>query len=207
MRSVSPTVTGGPPLATQQRGTITTWHDDKGYGFITPADGSPPIFFHISGLVGSQPRPAEQVVVTYSLTTAADGRTRAVQVQAVTASSPPYGSVVLGIVSSFFLLLIVTTLIVPLPVGILALYGVSSVVTYGLYAIDKGNAIQGQWRVPELTLHLFELVGGWPGALVGQVYQRHKTVKAAYQSVFWGIVGVHIVGLIGYVTLKLLGSR
>ena len=84
-------------MATQQRGTITTWNDDKGYGFITPADGDRPIFFHVSGLVASQPRPTEHVVVTYTVTTTADGRVRAVEVRAVSATTRQYGVSSLGL--------------------------------------------------------------------------------------------------------------
>jgi uncharacterized membrane protein YsdA (DUF1294 family) len=42
--------------------------------------------------------------------------------------------------------------------------------------------------VPEATLHLAELLGGWPGAFLAQRRLRHKCSKASYQIVFWGIV-------------------
>ena len=37
-------------------------------------------------------------------------------------------------------------------------------------------------------LHMLEALGGWPGALVGQRWFRHKTRKARFQGVFWAIV-------------------
>ena len=48
-----------------------------------------------------------------------------------------------------------------------------------------------QWRTPESTLHLLELLGGWPGGLVAQQVFRHKTRKFSYQLTFWCIVGLH----------------
>ncbi|WP_153605141.1 DUF1294 domain-containing protein, partial [Pseudomonas aeruginosa] len=44
---------------------------------------------------------------------------------------------------------------------------------------------------PGVRLHLFELLGGWPGALVAQQVFRHKTRKLSFQLVFWGIVLLH----------------
>lgn len=58
---------------------------------------------------------------------------------------------------------------------------------------DKRSARAQTWRTPEGTLHLLELLGGWPGAFLAQRWFRHKTVKASYQAVFWLIVGLHQV--------------
>ena len=69
-----------------------------------------------------------------------------------------------------------------------------SVLTFVLYAIDKGRAVRGKWRITETMLHGCELLGGWPGALVAQQALRHKNRKAGYQVVFWLIVLVHVVG-------------
>jgi len=57
--------------------------------------------------------------------------------------------------------------------------------------IDKCQAEKDRWRIPEKTLHLFELLGGWPGAFLAQRVFRHKTSKPGYQIVFWLIVLVH----------------
>jgi len=48
--------------------------------------------------------------------------------------------------------------------------------------------------VSERTLHLFELAGGWPGALIGQQLFRHKRSKGSYMRVFWVIVLLHAGG-------------
>ena len=198
-------------MTTQHRGTITTWKDDKGFGFITPDDGGNPVFFHISGLVERQTRPAEQVVVVYTLSQDERQRMRAINVRFVTKNAvqkdahPERLSTVI-VVSFFFLLLLLGTWIIPLPPWIFVLYGISSSITYGLYALDKVRAQRREWRISENTLHLLELAGGWPGALLAQEYKRHKTVKTSYQLIFWFMVGGNLVLLIGYSVLLLTQS-
>jgi uncharacterized membrane protein YsdA (DUF1294 family) len=56
---------------------------------------------------------------------------------------------------------------------------------------DKRKSLTRQWRTPERTLHLLELLGGWPGGLVAQQVFRHKTRKLSYQVIFWSIVALH----------------
>lgn len=73
----------------------------------------------------------------------------------------------------------------------LALYLVASVVTFLLYRHDKQRARDKGWRVPERVLHLGELLGGWPGALIAQQRFRHKTVKVRFRLVFFAIVALH----------------
>ena len=68
-------------------------------------------------------------------------------------------------------------------------YGlVLSAITYWRYACDKRRAEEGEGRVSEAQLHLLELLGGWPGALLAQRRLRHKCSKGGYQIVFWLIV-------------------
>lgn len=70
-------------------------------------------------------------------------------------------------------------------------YALASLVSFVQYWNDKASALKGRWRTAESTLHLVELLGGWPGALLAQQCFRHKTRKASYQLVFWVIVSVH----------------
>jgi uncharacterized membrane protein YsdA (DUF1294 family) len=73
-----------------------------------------------------------------------------------------------------------------------AVYLCMSLVTFALYAADKRRARRGEWRISEATLHLAELLGGWPGALLAQQVLRHKRRKGAYLFVFWLIVAAHV---------------
>lgn len=68
-----------------------------------------------------------------------------------------------------------------------------SIVTFTLYAMDKRQAQQGGQRESESHLHLLELLGGWPGAFLGQHLLRHKSSKVSYQFIFWLIVLLHQV--------------
>ena len=74
---------------------------------------------------------------------------------------------------------------------VLAAYALMSAVAFGLYGLDKQRAARREWRVTEGTLHLIELLGGWPGAIVAQRVFRHKWRTAPYMIVFWAIVSVH----------------
>jgi uncharacterized membrane protein YsdA (DUF1294 family) len=64
------------------------------------------------------------------------------------------------------------------------IYFSASLVSFALYAKDKKAAKKGAWRVQENTLHLSALVGGWPGAILGQQLLRHKTQKTSFRLVF-----------------------
>ena len=79
-------------------------------------------------------------------------------------------------------------------------YGLLSLITYAVYALDKAAARQGRRRVPERRLHLLALLGGWPGALLAQQHLRHKTSKTRFLLLFWLTVGINISAFI------LLGS-
>ena len=71
-----------------------------------------------------------------------------------------------------------------------------SLVTFLAYALDKSAAEAGRWRTQESTLHLFGLVGGWPGALLAQQLLRHKSGKREFQTVFWMTVMLNCAALV-----------
>ncbi len=64
-------------------------------------------------------------------------------------------------------------------------YVVLAVFTLGLYAWDKRAAMQARSRIPEQTLHLLALSGGWPGAMLARPLFRHKTRKQPFTGIFW----------------------
>lgn len=86
----------------------------------------------------------------------------------------------------------------------LGLVAVTSVISFAAYGLDKRRAAVGGRRVPERTLHLLALLGGWPGAILAQRQFRHKTRKVSFLIVFWAVVVVHLA-VVGAVAYTLLG--
>ncbi len=81
----------------------------------------------------------------------------------------------------------------------------SSLIAFVAHGRDKRAARLGRRRTPERTLHLLELIGGWPGALLAMMIFHHKTRKASYFLVTALIVLVWIVvGML--VARSILGS-
>ncbi len=71
-------------------------------------------------------------------------------------------------------------------------------VAVGLVLIaDKAAARAGSRRVPERTLHLLALAGGWPASAVVQRLVRHKTRKGGFQVVFWFCAAAHCAAVYG----------
>jgi uncharacterized membrane protein YsdA (DUF1294 family) len=63
-----------------------------------------------------------------------------------------------------------------------------NVITFLFYGYDKRQSRSHKARIPEIILHLLALLGGTPGALLGQLSFRHKTKKPSFQIVFLAIV-------------------
>ncbi|CAM6206250.1 DUF1294 domain-containing protein [Enterobacter cloacae] len=51
-------------------------------------------------------------------------------------------------------------------------------------------------RIPEVTLLVFGVVGGWPGAIMGQQIFRHKTQKQPFKTWFLMSVVVSILATV-----------
>lgn len=190
-------------MSVRRHGTLKKWNDDRGFGFIEPNEGPPQIFVHVKAYGARAERPKVNERVTFDVETTADGKTRAVNVRLLGATSeakPASSPALLAIP----LLLIGAAALVPiLPVlGIPALaYVVMSLICYQAYREDKSAAQTGNWRVSEGTLHMLSLLGGWPGALYAQRRLRHKTLKASFQTAFWVTVMLNVAGLLWLIAM------
>ena len=170
-------------------GRITEWNDDKGFGFVVPNGGGDRAFVHMSELQRGARRPVVGDLVSYQPVADARGRLQAKSVRhagerireplkpsrlpRATIGIAALAAVIAGMLAGF------------VPLELAAVYVVASVITWAMYAMDKAAAGRGAQRVPEKTLHLLAVFGGWPGALVAQQQFRHKTIKASFQQVFW----------------------
>lgn len=88
-----------------------------------------------------------------------------------------------------------------LPSAVLWLYLGASAAAFIAYAHDKSAARNRHWRVPERTLHVLALVGGWPGAIAAQRFLRHKSKKPSFQVVFWTTVVLNSAALGWFISL------
>ena len=172
------------------KGKLTTWNEEKGFGFITPMAGGKQIFIHIKAFSNRNRRPVVGQIVTYTQSSDKQGRPRAIKATLTGDRLPEKtkrsnGSLSI-IVAIFFLVIVgISVFSTKIPIHILVLYMAASLLTFIMYALDKSAAQDGAWRTQENTLHLLSLAGGWPGALIAQQKLRHKTQKQSFRSVFW----------------------
>ncbi|MDG2032021.1 MAG: DUF1294 domain-containing protein [Phycisphaerales bacterium] len=55
-----------------------------------------------------------------------------------------------------------------------------SLLAFIVFGVDKRAARKGRRRVPERRLHLLELLGGFPGALLAILLFHHKSSKPRF---------------------------
>jgi len=187
---------------TFENGKISSWNDNKGFGFITPKPGGKSIFIHINDFSKKHKRPMQGLPVNYKLSTDSKGRRCAIDVYPERGHKKVKKSdrqLLFSVFLSIIFLCVVGGLVFlnKLPVIILVIYAVLSVLTFALYAKDKSAAQSGRWRTSESTLHLFSLIGGWPGAIIAQSKLRHKSKKTSFRVVCWVTVIINC-GVLGW---------
>ncbi|PTO98360.1 DUF1294 domain-containing protein [Vibrio sp. 10N.286.48.B8] len=101
---------------------------------------------------------------------------------------------------TYLMLVAISVLFAESSKALLVWYLVIGLVTFFVYAKDKRAAINGNWRVPEKTLHIFSVAGGWLGALLAQDKLRHKTQKQPFRAIYWLTVAMNIAVFIWTLT-------
>ena len=190
-------------------GTLKSWNEDRGFGFIEPSHGGDDVFVHIKAFPGKGQRPAVGQWVSFEVEPGPQGKKRAKNVE--TARATPVGRYKTDerpadwdVVS-----LVAIPLLIAVYAGVAMGWGVShlwaaaylmvSIVTVFAYAFDKSAAVRGSWRTSEGTLHVLGLLCGWPGALLAQKGLRHKSTKQSFRTRFWITV---LLNLLAFVALN-----
>lgn len=177
------------PASERRLGRIIEWNTDQGFGFVV--HGGERWFLHIRGFLVRDLIPAKGDRVRFVPGVDPKGRPCAAEAELIHRRLRALAE--RGSAQSILLLLPVLALIIlPTHAAVVAAWLLGmSLLTVWLYWLDKRASIRCRGRVPESTLHLMELAGGWPGALCAQHWFRHKTSKGAYQRVFWLVVLSH----------------
>lgn len=194
-------------------GVVSTWNDERGFGFISPSTGGKRVFVHISAFRPDPVRPVEGDAISFEVEAVDGGKVQATRVQRVGPVAHPRfvrskesTQRVLanyGVVLAFVLLYLVASEVWTTPVWVAGIYLFVSAVTFIVYWDDKAAAVRGGRRVSERGLILLGLACGWPGAILAQQLFRHKTRKASFRRAFWVSVALN-VGAFIYLSSPLL---
>jgi uncharacterized membrane protein YsdA (DUF1294 family) len=76
----------------------------------------------------------------------------------------------------------------------LIVLAVANAAAFALFAFDKAQARNHDWRVRETTLLLAALLGGL-GAWMGQHILRHKTRKEPFRTLLGIVIVAHLLGI------------
>ena len=189
-------------------GNLKSWHDERGFGFIEPAQGGQEIFVHIRAFPGGSGRPQMGQAVTFLVEVGPNGKKRAHSVQYPvraralrpqrTDSPATWTWPRLLAIPAFIGLCIYASQTWGVKPMVLGGYGVTSMLTFFVYAFDKAAAVRRSWRTSEQTLHILSIVGGWPGALLAQQLLRHKSAKPSFVGVFWATVVLNVAAFVAW---------
>ena len=213
----------------RQKGLLSKWNDDKGFGFILPNDSKKTIFVHIKSFTDRNVRPVENQKVTYTLEKNDKGyaainvsrttdnpirsktnihrklvqkHTTKKQILTKEISTSNVSLISMFFIGGFvFFILHFSIIENKLPPITIMSYLLISILTYFMYQIDKNKAINNEYRISEKSLLILSLLGGWAGAPIAQQKFRHKNKKISFQIFFWLAIFVNIMWLSNRYTL------
>ncbi|MFV2029935.1 DUF1294 domain-containing protein [Neisseria sp. S1] len=198
------------PINTLLEGRVVYWDKSRDYGFIQY--GNERVLFYLSACQDGK-QPFEGAVVNFLCRPFGEEESkRAVKVvlkDEYAHLSPSISSTETGKkylvprkykISLYIFFILVYVAFLTYCFWPLALwYAVWSIVAWLMYRHDKQRALAfGAYRgfagrIPESTLLAVGLIGGWPGALLGRFFWRHKTTKQPFVACFWITVLINIL--------------
>lgn len=191
-------------------GHINHWDDERGYGFIAVKGHHGGIFFHIKSFAYMNIRPQlNQEVVFYVQKKEHKWQATRVLLEkdknginqsgAYDENDPLLFETVLYI----FLVIIYYGILNQISVPIASTGLILSGLTFYLFWQDKHKARHKKFRIPEATLWVSALIGGWPGGLIARQLLRHKLNSSHFIVFFWACMVIHFS--IIYTLTKYLG--
>lgn len=202
----------------KEQGRIVHFHADKKFGFIQYR-GNREIFFHQRQFrAGRTPIIGEMVV--FEITKDKAGRDCADNVQELAfvqkqqARRQQYEiyqerqeqkngllNAICGFATMYFVIMTALSLMTDVPNYLPVYYVALGLVSFLMYHKDKQSAQTGQWRTPELSLHMIDGLGGWIGASFAHRLLDHKATKANFRTMFYATIALHIMVVIGVFAL------
>ena len=208
-KAQTPVTAENLPINRIIKGSIISWNDDKGYGFINYGSKTHNVFFHISTFRYNDRRPKTgQAVSFYCLPTDNCGKQKAARVvlrgdeARLSDENPPQPAQIdtVKLLTEIIAAATYFGAVALLSKKLAAVYLFVSAATFWCYykdkqvAVKKGDRKNGGYlgRIPENLLHKLGLFGGWPGALIARTAFNHKTSKTPFVRLFWLTAAVNI---------------
>jgi len=187
----------------REKGKVTQWRNDRGFGFIQANNEKGEIFFHENFLLNQSKRPIVGDEVAFEIVTTPEGKKRAERIVLKGEYDPIQRDKILDVVYIFLSLLFLVTigflvLIKKIDPIFLIFYCFFSVLTFFVYWWDKVKSKIKEWRTPENTLHFLAFIGGWPGALIAQRVLHHKSRKKSFLICFYATLVLNMAAVVFY---------
>lgn len=187
-------------------GTLKSWDDERGFGFIAPDKGRDEVFVHVKAFARRNGRPALGQRLVFEIERGPQGKKRAKNVEAVHFAKAKrsireegpadWDIASLTAIPVFIAVYLCASFYWSVSPMWAVAYFVASIVTLFAYAFDKTAAVRGNWRTQEGTLLGLGLICGWPGALLAQKGLRHKSSKQSFRNAFWITVLLNVLAFI-----------